>query len=105
MKLQLSVIARFVQGELAGADLIIKGVGIDTRTLGAGELYIALKGKNFDGHSFIDKAEQAGAGTLRRCGSGDRAVRHSPDPCRIVSDTPADREELGLTDAVLADSR
>lgn len=61
MKLQLSDIAQAVKGELVGHDAVVGGVGIDTRTLGAGELYVAINGKNFDGHAFIDKAEQAGA--------------------------------------------
>jgi UDP-N-acetylmuramoyl-tripeptide--D-alanyl-D-alanine ligase len=61
MKLQLSDIAQAVKGELVGLDADIAGVSIDTRTLGAGELYVAINGKNFDGHGFIDKAEQAGA--------------------------------------------
>ncbi|MFQ5353807.1 MAG: Mur ligase domain-containing protein, partial [Thermodesulfobacteriota bacterium] len=30
----------------------VKGVSIDTRTLKAGELYIAIKGANFDGSDF-----------------------------------------------------
>lgn len=64
MKLQLSAIAQAVQGRLVGHDVAIGGVSIDTRTLGAGELYIAISGKNFDGHSFIDKAELAGASAL-----------------------------------------
>lgn len=61
MKLQLSEIATAVQGELIGADIAVNGVGIDTRTLQAGDLYIAIKGKQFDGHDFVDKAQQAGA--------------------------------------------
>ncbi|ANE57222.1 UDP-N-acetylmuramoyl-tripeptide--D-alanyl-D-alanine ligase [Methylomonas sp. DH-1] len=64
MKMLLSEIAQAVNGTLAGADRSVESVSIDTRTLKPGELYLALKGKNFDGHSFIDKAEQAGAGAL-----------------------------------------
>ncbi len=64
MKLKLSAIAQAVQGELVGNDVAVDGVSIDTRTLGAGELYLAIKGKNFDGHSFIEKAEQAGASAV-----------------------------------------
>jgi UDP-N-acetylmuramoyl-tripeptide--D-alanyl-D-alanine ligase len=64
MKLQLSDIARAVKGELVGHDVDIAGVSIDTRTLGAGELYVAINGKSFDGHGFIDKAEQAGAAAV-----------------------------------------
>lgn len=61
MKLQLSDIARAVKGQWIGKDVEIDGVSIDTRTLSPGQLYVAINGKNFDGHGFVDKAEQAGA--------------------------------------------
>jgi UDP-N-acetylmuramoyl-tripeptide--D-alanyl-D-alanine ligase len=64
MKLQLSEIAQAVNGKLVGNDREIGAVGIDTRTLQPDALYIAIKGKNFDGHSFVDSALQAGAGAL-----------------------------------------
>ncbi len=38
-----------------------EGVCTDTRKLKAGELYIALKGENFNGNKFADKAIEAGA--------------------------------------------
>lgn len=43
-------------------DLAIKGISIDTRTINPGDLFIALKGDQGDGHTFLDKAEKAGAG-------------------------------------------
>ncbi len=39
----------------------VTGVSIDTRTIKAGEIYIAIKGKKFDGHSFISEAVKAQA--------------------------------------------
>jgi UDP-N-acetylmuramoyl-tripeptide--D-alanyl-D-alanine ligase len=38
-----------------------KGLSIDTRTLKAGEIFLALKGHRFDGHSFLDEAFKKGA--------------------------------------------
>lgn len=64
MKLMLSDIAQQLNGQLAGADLAITGVGIDTRTLKAGDLYVAIKGHQFDGHDFIERAEQADASAI-----------------------------------------
>lgn len=64
MKLQLSELAQAINGELVGHDGNIAGVSIDTRTLSPGELYVAINGKNFDGHDFIANAEQAGASAL-----------------------------------------
>ena len=37
------------------------GVSTDTRTIKAGEVFIALKGENFDGHEFVGKAIEKGA--------------------------------------------
>jgi UDP-N-acetylmuramoyl-tripeptide--D-alanyl-D-alanine ligase len=57
----LSEIASQVQGKLVGADIEISSVGIDTRALKHGQLYVAITGHNFDGNEFVDRAEQAGA--------------------------------------------
>ena len=40
----------------------LAGVSIDSRTLGAGELFIAIHGPRHDGHGFIGAAFAAGAG-------------------------------------------
>lgn len=64
MRLKLNEMASAVQGSLIGKDVDIHGVSIDTRTLKAGELYVALRGKNLDGHDFIGKAEQARAAAV-----------------------------------------
>jgi UDP-N-acetylmuramoyl-tripeptide--D-alanyl-D-alanine ligase len=60
----LNEIASALKGNLIGQDLLMTGVSIDTRTLKAGDLYIAIKGKNFDGHDFISQALQAGASAI-----------------------------------------
>ena len=39
----------------------ITGISIDTRSIEQNDLFIAIKGKNFDGHDFIEKAIQKGA--------------------------------------------
>ena len=57
----LAEITPLVQGTLRGSDLFFNQVGIDTRTLTRGALYIALRGERFDGHDFIREAERAGA--------------------------------------------
>lgn len=40
------------------------GVSIDSRTIGDGELFVALRGARFDGHDFIYKALERGSGAL-----------------------------------------
>lgn len=55
--------------EATGARVIKNEVGVndkftfstDTRTIKLGEMYLPLKGENFDGEKFIDKALEAGA--------------------------------------------
>lgn len=39
----------------------IKGVSIDSRNIGEGELFIAIKGDRFDGHDFVPEAIKKGA--------------------------------------------
>jgi len=39
----------------------LAGLGIDSRTLAPGEVFVAITGERFDGHDFLDKAEAAGA--------------------------------------------
>lgn len=40
------------------------GVSIDSRSVGAGELFVAIAGPRFDGHDFLAAAAAAGAGGL-----------------------------------------
>lgn len=44
--------------------IFISGVSKDTRTINEGELYVALKGENFDGHDFCQMAFDKGASVL-----------------------------------------
>jgi len=50
-------------GMLVNGDMGIsfKGISTDTRTLEPGYLFVALKGKNFDGHAFWKEALERGA--------------------------------------------
>jgi len=49
--------AKFLNSE----DVIITSVEHDTRRIKKGALYVAIKGENLDGHSFVTDAEQKGA--------------------------------------------
>jgi UDP-N-acetylmuramoyl-tripeptide--D-alanyl-D-alanine ligase len=65
---EIRLTAEWVAAALAGTIVrgsprqVFAGVSIDTRTLGAGELYIAIRGDRFDGADFADAAVSAGAG-------------------------------------------
>ena len=43
------------------SETAITGVATDTRTLGEGSLFVALRGERFDGHNFLEQAVQSGA--------------------------------------------
>jgi UDP-N-acetylmuramoyl-tripeptide--D-alanyl-D-alanine ligase len=49
---------RFLSGDGAVA---VSGISINTRTLEAGELFIAIRGERFDGHDFVESALAKGA--------------------------------------------
>ncbi len=57
----LGMVADSVHGVLHGADREFDAVSTDTRSLSGGELFVALRGPNFDAADFIDQAERLGA--------------------------------------------
>lgn len=59
--MRLSELARLTSGELRGPDAEFGTVSIDTRTLQAGDLFIAIGGPRFDGHDFVPQAATGGA--------------------------------------------
>ena len=61
---RLAEAAETVHGRVVGADATFRGLSTDTRTLKAGELFVALDGPNFSGRDFVPAAsdkEAAGA--------------------------------------------
>jgi len=60
----LADLAQVTGGHLHGQDRSFDGVSIDSRTVPAGALFIALKGPNFDGHAFAAEAGKRGAVAL-----------------------------------------
>jgi UDP-N-acetylmuramoyl-tripeptide--D-alanyl-D-alanine ligase len=48
-------------GGASRPDWVATGVSIDTRSLARGDLYVALRGPNHDGHDFVGAALQRGA--------------------------------------------
>jgi UDP-N-acetylmuramoyl-tripeptide--D-alanyl-D-alanine ligase len=59
----LSQIAIWSGAQLISGDpnVMVRGFSKDTRTLQDGDLYLALKGENFDGNDFIKQAAEQGA--------------------------------------------
>lgn len=57
----LSELEEPLQGHLSGPDCTVAGVSIDSRSVRAGDLFVALRGENFDGHDYLEQVEDAGA--------------------------------------------
>lgn len=74
---------------LRGDDIAINGVSIDSRTLEKGDLFVALRGPNFDGHDYIEAAFAAGAAAAFVSVRDDYSGPHA-----VVEDTMAGLEDL-----------
>lgn len=90
MKLELRQVAHWSGAELEGSEgLAAQGYSIDSRTIGPGELFIAIKGERFDGNDFVGAALERGA--VAALVSRDRveAVRKAAEgrPLLIADDT------------------
>jgi UDP-N-acetylmuramoyl-tripeptide--D-alanyl-D-alanine ligase len=85
-----------VKGKLVSGSSrrIISGINTDSRDIKTGQLFIALKGENFDGHDFVNKAIEKGASAAIvergiRIGEGkgrDAAVIEVPDSLNALGD-------------------
>ena len=52
ISISLSELCNAVGGQLIGADITINSIVTDSRTLQKDQVFLALKGPNFDGHRF-----------------------------------------------------
>ena len=61
--LTLSQIAQFAAALLSPGNgtVLINKISTDSRTIKPGELFVALRGENFEGHDYIEAAARAGA--------------------------------------------
>ncbi len=62
--MQISKAAEILQARYQGDDVCFLGCSTDSRTIKEKELFIALRGENFDGHDYLDKAKASGASAL-----------------------------------------
>ncbi|MFN2477262.1 MAG: UDP-N-acetylmuramoyl-tripeptide--D-alanyl-D-alanine ligase [Chthoniobacterales bacterium] len=61
--LSLSTIAQYANGSITSGDpqTVISRISTDSRTLQADDLFVPIRGENFDGHRFVEQAAQRGA--------------------------------------------
>jgi UDP-N-acetylmuramoyl-tripeptide--D-alanyl-D-alanine ligase len=77
------------------------GLSIDTRTLNAGDLFVALKGDNRDGHEFVRAAFDAKAGAALV----SRHLDGIDGPLLVVANTQRGLEDLAVASRVRSDAK
>jgi hypothetical protein len=84
-ELTLSLAAQLIPGaqRLGEGDPVLRRVHTDTRTLAAGDCFVALRGERFDAHDFLPQAAAAGAVAV----IGSRGVAACGLPGLQVADT------------------
>ncbi len=79
---------------LLETDLPVLGVSIDSRTIRPGELFVAIRGENHDGHRFIYEAAQRGAVAVVADQDGDYLLHDISISKMVVTDTTGFLMEL-----------
>ena len=62
--MRLSEAALATRGQLVGADVEFCCIGTDSRAIKKGQLFVALKGENFDGHEYAAQSLEKGAAAV-----------------------------------------
>ena len=79
--------AKAMSGRLIGDNPTFTGVSTDSRKIASGELFIALRGENFDGHEFLDSAKANGAVAAVVNADAADMLAGSRLPLLVVADT------------------
>jgi hypothetical protein len=87
--MSLAETAAATQGRAHGPDVRYAGVSTDSRGIGRGELFVAIRGERFDGHDFLGMAHARGAAAAL---IDERYDAKAPLPVVVVDDT---RKALG----------
>ena len=74
-------------GEGAAATTTFTAVSTDSRSVAAGELFIALRGENFDGHQFVAAAGERGAVAAVVAADAAESLAGVGLPLLVVADT------------------
>ena len=90
--MSLAEAAAAIQGTLAGPDTRFGGVSTDSRSIGRGELFVAIRGEHHDGHAFLGMAKERGA-SAALVGRGFAGA--APLPLIAVEDTRKGLGRLG----------
>lgn len=85
----LSELVELTGGRLEGDSTLISQVSVDSRTIGPGSLFVALVGKQLNGHSFVKEAVAKGAvsAVIDESHLGEITDLIEPIPCIVVKNT------------------
>lgn len=83
IKASLSEALSWVEGARMTADVRFDGISTDTRKLMPGSLFVALKGENFDAHTFLPELVGKGVAAV----VAERLPDNYPLPALVVPDT------------------
>jgi UDP-N-acetylmuramoyl-tripeptide--D-alanyl-D-alanine ligase len=87
--MSLAEAAAATEGRLRGADALFTGVSTDSRSIGKGQLFVAIRGERFDGHDFLGAARERGAAAAL---VDEKYSGQAPLPLLVADDT---RRALG----------
>ncbi len=96
----LSALNNVMKGQSSGPDVSFQRVSTDTRTLRAGDLYIALVGESFDGNEFTGQAFKNGA-----CGAVVNEIVEGGKPQLRVADTTVALGEIARLNRLQSQAR
>ncbi len=92
-----SAIAEAIGGQ-ASADFEVNGVAFDSREIGSGDLFFALKGERSDGHLYVDDIYAAG-------GAGAVVSQPVDGPHILVPDTTKALNDLAIASRARTDAK
>ena len=83
-------------GQEVAQGLPLDAISIDSRTLASGELFIAIKGDQLDGHDYVARAFEAGAAAALVSQEFAQSSNLNDGPLIVVPDTLRAMESLGI---------
>ncbi|MEK7768222.1 MAG: Mur ligase domain-containing protein, partial [Pseudomonadota bacterium] len=79
--------ARALGAEWRGENAFFTGVSTDSRMVGRGDLFVALRGEKFDGHEFVVTAKERGAVAAMVCQGAETGNQELGIYLILVKDT------------------
>jgi len=90
--MSLSEAAAAIGARAVGAEVRFDGVSTDTRSVGKGQLFVAIRGERYDGHDFLGTAKERGAAAAL---VDEKHSSPAPLPLLVADDTRLGLGRLG----------